>query len=87
MKISRLTILKNTEGGKLAAYFDLELDSGIIIKGFRILNGRNGIIVAHPNEKGKDGKYYDKVLFPQEFKEKFHELALQEYNNKLKENS
>jgi stage V sporulation protein G len=33
-----------------------------------------------PDEKGKDGKFYDKVIVPKELKEKLEKMALEEYN-------
>ena len=65
---------------KTAAFFDIETEEEIIIKGFRIVNGANGLFVSFPDEKGKDGKFYDKVIVPKELKEKLEKMALEEYN-------
>jgi stage V sporulation protein G len=42
----------------LKAYVDIECE-GIIIKGFRVIDGKNGVFVSMPREKGKDDKWYD----------------------------
>lgn len=66
--------------GKTVAFLDIQTDDDIIIKGFRLVNGSNGLFLASPDEKGKDGKYYDKVILPNELKEKLTQLAIDEYN-------
>jgi len=77
MKISRMNPLKGES--KTAAFFDVQTDEEIIIKGFRIVNGSNGLFMAAPDEKGKDGKFYDKVILPKELKDKLEKMALEEY--------
>ena len=80
MKIIRMNLLKNDSGSKTAAFFDIQTQDGIIIKGFRIVNGSNGLFVSSPNEKGKDGKYYETVILPKEMKDDLDKLALEEYD-------
>ena len=81
MKISRMNPLKGES--KTAAFFDIQTEEEIIVKGFRLVNGTNGLFLASPDEKGKDGKFYDKVIVPKELKEKLEKMAIDEYN-KLK---
>lgn len=76
MKIIRMNKLN---GGKTLAFFDVETDDGIILKGFRIVDGSKGKFIASPDEKGKDGKYYETVILPKEIKNKLEKLALEEY--------
>lgn len=76
MKIVRMNKLN---GGKTLAFFDIETDDGIILKGFRIVDGSKGKFIASPDEKGKDGKYYETVILPKEIKDKIEHLALEEY--------
>lgn len=80
MKIVRINPLKSDSGGKTAAFFDIQTNDGIIIKGFRIVNGSNGLFVSAPNDKGKDGKYYDNVILPKEMKGELEKMALEEFN-------
>jgi stage V sporulation protein G len=72
--------LKSNSGGKTAAFFDIQTDDGITIKGFKIVNGSNGLFVSSPNEKGKDGKYYETVILPKDMKDNLEKLALEEYD-------
>lgn len=76
MKIIRMNKLN---GGKTLAFFDVETDDGIILKGFRIVDGSKGKFISSPDEKGKDGKYYETVILPKEIKDKIEKLALEEY--------
>jgi stage V sporulation protein G len=80
MKVVRMNHLKSNSGGKTAAFFDIQSDDGIIIKGFKVVNGSNGLFVSSPNEKGKDGKYYETVILPKELKENLEKIALDEYD-------
>lgn len=77
MKIIRMNKLN---GGKTLAFFDIETDDGIIIKGFRIVDGSKGKFIASPDEKGKDGKFYETVILPKEMKSQLEQLAIAEYN-------
>lgn len=81
MKIVRMNKLQNDGSGKTMAFFDIQTDDEIIIKGFRVVNGVNGLFVASPDEKGKDGKYYETVILPKTMKEKLQAMALDEYNS------
>jgi len=65
---------------KTAAFFDIETNDRIIIKGFRLVNGTNGLFLSAPNEKGKDGKYYETVIIPKEMKEDLEKRAIEELN-------
>jgi stage V sporulation protein G len=80
MKIVRMNPLKNNSAGKTVAFFDMQTNDGIVIKGFRIVNGSNGLFVSSPDEKGKDGKYYESVVLPKEIKDELQKIALEKYN-------
>jgi len=80
MKIVRMNPLKNNSGSKTVAFFDMQTNDGIVIKGFRIVNGTNGLFVSSPDDKGKDGKYYESVILPKQMKDELQQIALEEYN-------
>ncbi len=84
MKIVRMNPLKGSSNGKVAAFFDIQTTDGIIIKGFRVVNGSSGLFVSSPNEKGKDGKYYETIILPKEIKESLEKNALEEYKRAQK---
>jgi len=72
--------LKSDGSGKTAAFFDIQTGDGIVIKGFRLINGSNGLFLSSPDQKGKDGKYYETVTLPKEMKSELERMALNEFN-------
>ena len=60
LEVVRLHCLEG--GTKLKAFADIAIGD-FIIKGFRIVQGQKGLFLGLPQEKGKDGKWYD-VLLP-----------------------
>ena len=47
--------------GSLKAYCDLAIGSAFLVKGLRVVKGKNGLFVSMPREQGKDQKWYDSV--------------------------
>ena len=78
MKIVRMNPLKSDGSGKTAAFFDIQTNDGITIKGFRLVNGSNGLFMSSPDPKGKDGKYYETVTLPKEMKSELEKMAIEE---------
>ncbi|NWG29481.1 MAG: septation protein SpoVG family protein, partial [Ignavibacteriaceae bacterium] len=61
-----------------------QTSDGIVIKGFRLVNGANGLFLSSPDQKGKDGKYYETVTLPKEMKSELEKMAIEEYNKSSK---
>ena len=78
MKISRMNPFEGS--GKTVAFFDVETEEGINIKGFTLVEGSNGLFAGVPRDKGKDDKYYDRVYVPKELKDRLTEMAIAKYN-------
>lgn len=78
MKIARMNSYDGNS--KTQAFFDVETEEGITIKGFTLVEGPKGLFVSVPSEKGKDDKYYDKIVIPQGLKNKLNDLAVEKYN-------
>ena len=78
MKISRMHPLTGSDS-KTAAFFDVETEEGIVIKGFTLIKGTKGLFTGVPSEKGKDEKYYEQVLLPNEMKKDLNEMAIKKY--------
>jgi stage V sporulation protein G len=72
----------DNSNSKTLAFFDIETNDGILIKGFRVVTGSNGLFISAPDEKGKDGKYYETVILPKEMKKQLEKMAIDEYNSK-----
>lgn len=52
--------LRNYESTK--AFVDIDYN-GLIVKGLKVVDSRNGLFVSMPREKGKDEKWYD-IVYP-----------------------
>ena len=65
----------------LRAFFDVETEEGMVVKGFKIVEGIHGLFVGNPSEYSKkDDKYYDRVFIPKELKDELEQEAIKEYN-------
>ena len=47
--------------GALKAYCDLAVGSHFLIKGLRVITGKNGTFVSMPRQQSKGGKWFDSV--------------------------
>ena len=65
--------------GKVRAFFDVMTEEGFTMKGFRIIEGINGLFIAMPSQKGKEEEYFDTIYAAPELKEELSQLALQQY--------
>ena len=65
--------------GKLRAFFDLRTTDGFIIKGFKIVEGINGLFVGMPSVQNKEGEYYDSVLADKELRDELEKIAMRAY--------
>jgi len=75
--VSRVYRIDNES--KLKAFADISF-SGIVVKGFSVVNGSKGLFVSMPRHQGKDGKWYNTV-YPttKELKQKLSDLVLSAY--------
>ena len=64
---------------KIKAFADVSIGD-FIIKGLKILDGKNGLFLSMPREKSKDGKWYDTV-FPvtKEARKSLSDVVLEAY--------
>jgi DNA-binding cell septation regulator SpoVG len=78
---------KNKEG-KVLAFAAVEVTDGIVVRGFRIVDGGKGVFAAVPSQGSTlDGKtrYYNQVVFADsEQKERFLAELLEDYYRWLK---
>lgn len=76
--------LHKLEGdGKLKGFADIAIANLLLIKGLRIVEGKNGLFVGMPRRPGKDGQWYPSV-FPlnDEVKAQLNEVVLQSYQTR-----
>lgn len=77
--ISVSRIFKLDTDSKLKAFADVSF-SGMVIKGFSVVNGEKGLFVSMPRHQGKDGKWYDTVTpATKELKQQLTEAVLEAY--------
>jgi stage V sporulation protein G len=64
---------------KIKAFADVSIGN-FIIKGLKVLDGKNGLFLSMPREKSKDGKWYDTV-FPvtKEARKSLSDVVLEAY--------
>ena len=58
----KVTRLHKFNEGATKAICDVSISDEFLMKGFRIVDGKNGLFVGVPREKGKDGKWYNSVF-------------------------
>ena len=69
--------------GKIRAFFDLQTEEGFTIKGFKLVEGINGLFVGFPSQKGNDEEYHDTVWADRDVKEQVNQLAIKTYGQEV----
>jgi len=69
--------------GKIRAFFDLQTEEGFTIKGFKLVEGINGLFVGFPSQKGNDDEYRDTVWADRDLKDQLAQLAIKEYGQEV----
>lgn len=76
-EITILRIYRMEGEGATKAFCDIMIQDAVIIKGIRIMEGKNGLFVRLPNRQGKDGRWYNLVApATKEVMEQLNELIL-----------
>ena len=71
--------------GKIRASIDIRTSEGFIIKGFKVIEGENGLFIGMPSERTRTGKYVDLVRVEDlNLKEMLNSLILDYYLSKTK---
>ena len=79
IEVARVHKLEN--GSSLKAFVDVVIDEAFVIKGVKIVEGKNGLFAGMPKSEGKDGKWYDVVkILNDDLKQKFQDIVLAAYN-------
>ncbi len=61
IQVTTKRIHKINNSGALKAYADITLNDILMVKGVRIVEGRNGLFMSMPQNKGKDERWFDIV--------------------------
>jgi stage V sporulation protein G len=80
----KVTRMHRLEGeGSLKAFVDVALNESLLLKGLRVVEGRNGLFVSMPREKGRDNRWYEMVHpLSKEVKEDIASIILEAYQPK-----
>ncbi len=78
MKIERMN---KGDWGKVKAFFNVETAEGFSLKGFKLVEGVNGMFVGFPSQKDKEGEYKDTIFASKELRQKLNDLAISEYGS------
>jgi len=79
-----IVAIRQVNIGKIRASVDIQTSEGFIVKGFKVVEGDNGLFVAMPSEKTRMGKYIDLVRIDDpSLKEMLETLVLDAYRKKL----
>lgn len=82
MKLEIARLHKLEGDGATKAFFDLAIGDAFIVKGYRIIEGKDGLFVSAPRECGKDGKWYTVVIpLKREVKDEIERLAMEIYGD------
>ena len=79
--IEVMDIRKMTGDSKLKALADVKIAECVIVKGFSVMDGKNGIFVSMPRKAGKEGRWAD-ILTPlsEDFKQELQDKVLEAYD-------
>jgi len=78
IKVERIHRLENE--GPTKAFCDLLILDTFLVKGLRVVEGKNGLFLSMPREQSRDGKWYE-TFYPvsKEMRKGLQELVLEEY--------
>ena len=81
MKITEIRLRKVEDMGKVQAFAIVTFDEAFVVHGIKVIEGVNGLFVAMPNRKDKEGSFVD-VAHPitAEFKTELETAVLNEFN-------
>lgn len=65
----------------LKANANITIDNSFVVKGIKVIEGKNGLFISMPNKKSVEGNYLD-ICFPitKEARKQINEAILEQYN-------
>ena len=84
IKVERIHLLEGDSPTK--AFCDLLILDTFLVKGLRIVQGKESLFVSMPQQQGRDSKWYD-TFFPisREMRKGLEELVLESYSEYQKQ--
>ena len=82
IEIEVVDVRKINGDGNLRALADLKFGESLIVKGFSVVNGKNGIFVSMPRKASRDGRWFDMFTpLNDEFKQEIENKVLEAYDH------
>jgi stage V sporulation protein G len=82
VKVNRIHRFEDEEKS-LRAFVDIEINDSLLVKGLQIMQGKNGLFVSMPRQKGKDNKWYEVVrMLTPEVRTQISSIVLSAYQDK-----
>ena len=79
-----MDIRKIVGDGNLRAYADVKVSDSLVIRGFMVLKGKNGVFVSVPRKPSRDGKWFDQLTFlSDELKRELENKVLEAYEREI----
>jgi len=79
LQVKRMIVFEGE--GSLKAFCDLAIEDSFLLRGIRIVEGKDGLFVSMPRQQAKSQKWFDSVVvLTQEAKTAVKEIILNEYN-------
>lgn len=87
MKLTRIDVYTTKNNSKIKANVNITIDDKIVIKGFKVAEGKKGLFVSNPSTRGADGKYYDTCyILDESTRKSLENKILDEYSKKIDNN-
>ena len=83
LEVEVADIRKITGGDKLRAVADVRFGAALVVKGFSIVNGKNGIFVSGPRKSTKDGRWMDVLEIDTDLKREVESKVLEAYDQEV----
>ena len=82
VKVERIHRLEGE--GPTKAFCDLLILDTFLVKGLRVVEGKNGLFLSMPREQSRDGKWYE-TFYPvsKEMRKGLQELVLEEFEAEM----
>ena len=76
---------KIASDGNLKAFADVCVGGGLVIKGFCVMQGKQGVFVTMPRRAAKDGRWFDILEAGEMLKRELQDKVLEAYDRETGE--
>lgn len=83
LDVEVVDVRKILADGKCKAIADVRIGEGLVIRGFFVYQGKNGVFVSLPRKANKDGKWYDIIECEDDLKRTIEDKVLEAYDREV----